>query len=68
MTFSSSLGQTFFIGAFGPSIQNEFKLSHSEWGSIYMIGTVLSAVCLPWTGQLIDRFKLKNYTFFVFFG
>ena len=39
MTFCSSLGQTFFIGAFGPSIQNEFKLSHSEWGSIYMIGT-----------------------------
>ena len=68
MTFSSSLGQTFFIGAFGPSIQNEFKLSHSEWGSIYMIGTVLSAACLPWTGQLIDRFKLKNYTFFVFLG
>ena len=33
-----------------------------------MIGTLLSAACLPWTGQLIDRFKLKNYTFFVFFG
>ena len=59
MTFSSSLGQTFFIGAFGPSIQIEFELSHSEWGGIYMAGTVLSAILLPWTGQLIDKFKLN---------
>ena len=68
MTFSSSLGQTFFIGAFGPSIQIEFELSHSEWGGIYMAGTVLSAILLPWTGQLIDKFKLNYYTFFIFLG
>ncbi len=36
MTFASSIGQTFFIGAFGPSIQQEFSLSHAEWGGIYM--------------------------------
>ena len=49
MTFASSIGQTFFIGAFGPSIQREFALSHGEWGGIYMAGTLLSAAFLPWT-------------------
>lgn len=68
LTFGSSLGQTFFIGAFGPNIMKEFQLSHTAWGSIYMTGTILSALCLPFTGQLIDRFQLKPYTIIVFSG
>jgi MFS family permease len=62
MTFASSIGQTFFIGAFGPSIQQEFALSHGEWGGIYMAGTLLSAALLPWTGAQIDRLPLARYT------
>jgi len=62
MTFASSIGQTFFIGAFGPSIQQEFSLSHAEWGGIYMAGTLLSAALLPWTGAGIDRLPLRRYT------
>jgi MFS family permease len=68
MTFASSVGQTFFIGAFGPAVREAFGLSHTEWGGIYMAGTLLSAMCLPWTGALIDRFKLKTYTLAVFAG
>ena len=68
MTFASSLGQTFFIGAFGPSIQKEFNLKHADWGGIYMVGTILSALFLPWTGQLIDRLSLKPFTLFVLLG
>jgi len=66
MTFASSVGQTFFIGAFGPSIRETFDLSHTGWGGIYMAGTLLSALCLPWTGALIDRFRLAPYTLTVF--
>jgi nitrate/nitrite transporter NarK len=66
MTFASSVGQTFFIGTFGPSIRETFGLSHTGWGGIYMAGTLLSALCLPWTGALIDRFKLAPYTLTVF--
>lgn len=66
MTFASSVGQTFFIGAFGPSIRETFGLSHTGWGTIYMAGTLLSALCLPWTGALIDRFRLAPYTLTVF--
>ncbi len=62
MTFASSVGQTFFIGAFGPSIQRDFALSHAEWGGIYMAGTLLSAALLPWSGALIDRLPLGRYT------
>lgn len=62
MTFASNIGQTFFIGAFGPSIQQEFSLSHGEWGGIYMAGTLLSAALLPWTGAQIDYLPLRRYT------
>ena len=68
LTFASSVGQTFVIGAFGPAVRETFALSHSEWGAIYMAGTLLSALCLPWTGALIDRFKLRTYTLAVFAG
>ena len=68
LTFASSVGQTFFIGAFGPAVRESFGLSHTEWGGIYMAGTLLSALCLPWTGALIDRFKLGTYTLAVFAG
>ena len=61
LTLCSSFGQTYFIGIFGPSIQAEFDLSHTRWGSVYMIGTLASATLLPWTGKQIDRFDLRAY-------
>ena len=51
MALGSSFGQTFFIGIFSPSIEAEFGLSHSEWGTIYMAGTLLSAATLTYTGR-----------------
>ncbi len=65
MAFSSSFGQTYFIGIFGPAIQTEFGLSHTLWGTIYLIGTLASATVFPWSGALIDRFSLPRYTLFV---
>ena len=62
MAFASSVGQTFFIGVFGPAVRNEFGLSHTSWGAIYMAGTLLSAIALTWTGPQIDRLPLKRYT------
>jgi MFS family permease len=65
MAFSSSFGQTFFIGVFGPEIQAEFDLSHTLWGTIYMVGTLASALLLPWTGKQIDRIDLRLYALLV---
>ena len=55
--FASSFGQTYFIGI--------FAMSHTQWGGIYMAGTLLSALLLPITGKLIDQVTLQRYTFFV---
>jgi MFS family permease len=60
--FTSSFGQTYYIGIFGPAIQSEFGLSHTAWGTIYMLGTLGSALLLPWTGKQIDRLDLRLYT------
>jgi len=60
--FASSFGQTYYIGIFGPAIQGEFGLSHTAWGTIYMLGTLGSALLLPWTGKQIDRLDLRLYT------
>ena len=61
MTFYSSIGQTFMVGVFGPSIQAEFNLSHTTWGTMYMIGTLASGAVLTWSGSLIDRVRLPVY-------
>ncbi|MBX2878654.1 MAG: MFS transporter [Granulosicoccus sp.] len=62
VAFSSSAGQTYFIGIFGPSIRETFELTHTQWGTIYMVGTLMSAAVLPWSGDLLDRFNLKWYS------
>jgi len=68
LTFTSSAGQTFFIGLFGPEIRDVFGLSHTGWGGLYLVGTLASALLLPWTGQLIDRLDLRYYVAFALIG
>ena len=68
MCFTSSAGQTYFIGIFGPEIRSEFELSHTEWGLFYMTGTLLSALVLPFSGQLVDRINLRTFVCFVMGG
>ena len=62
MALGSSFGQTYFIGVFGPAILAEFSLTQSSWSASYMVGTLMSALVLPWTGQQIDRISLPRYT------
>ncbi len=68
VAFSSSFGQTFFVGVFGPDLRAEFGLSHGDWSLIYMAGTLASALVLPLSGQLIDRLDLGVFTVAVFIG
>jgi len=65
MALGSSFGQTFFIGLFTPSIEAAFGLTHSEWGTIYMVGTLSSAALLTYTGHWIDRMRLRTYALLV---
>ena len=58
LTFCSSFGQTFFIGIFNPYIREDLNLSHSEFGLIYSLATLLSSFSLIWIGKKIDDFKI----------
>ena len=68
MAFASTFGQTHFVGVFSPSIETEFGLSHTEWGAIYMAGTLASAALLPFSGRLIDRMSVRRYAIVVLLG
>jgi sugar phosphate permease len=59
MLFVSSPGQTFFISLFALEIRAEFNLSHGEWGGLYTIGTICSAIVMLWAGGLADRLRAR---------
>ena len=65
MTFCSSFGQTFFLGIFNPLIREDLNLSHSQFGSIYSIATLVSSFVIIWLGKKVDDFKLRNFAVFV---
>ena len=68
IAFSSGFGQTFFISLFSKDFRATFNLSNTEFGSIYSIATVLSAITIIWAGKLIDTVNLKKYTLTIVFG
>ncbi|MEL6819992.1 MAG: MFS transporter [Pseudomonadota bacterium] len=55
LTFCSAFGQTFFIALSAGDIRTEYNLSHGEFGNLYMIATLASALTLPWAGKIVDR-------------
>lgn len=55
LTFFSSFGQTFFIGLSGEELRAKFDLSDGEFGGIYMIATIGSAMTLPFLGRVLDH-------------
>jgi len=55
LTFFSSFGQTFFIGLSGEELRAKFGLSDGEFGGLYMIATIGSALTLPFLGRTLDH-------------
>ena len=68
LNFFSSTGQTFFISIFGAEFKKDFGLSDGDFGFLFMIATLLSALSLIWFGRLIDRIDLRIYTLFICLG
>ena len=68
LALNSSFGQTFFISIFAGKIQEYFNLSHGDWGSIYMIGTLASAAIMIWAGTSSDIFRARSIGVFVLVG
>ncbi len=59
LTLLSGFGQTYFISLFAGDIRRDFGLSHGEWGALYMMGTMASAVVMIWAGVLTDIFRVR---------
>ena len=68
LSLNSSFGQTFFISIFAGKIQAYFNLSHGDWGSIYMIGTLASAIVMIWAGTSSDIFRARSIGALVLVG
>ena len=60
LTFFSSFGQTFFIGLSSGGIRADYGLSHGEFGLIYMLATLASALTLPLIGKSVDRYSVST--------
>ncbi|MCP3688274.1 MAG: MFS transporter [Gammaproteobacteria bacterium] len=61
MTFWSSPGQTFFIALFSGEIRAELNLSDGQFGAVYSLATLLSALAMILSGTLLDRIDLKKF-------
>ncbi len=68
MTFWSAPGQTFFISLFSGEIRAELNLSNGEFGGIYSLATLLSAIIMVWSGTLVDRVDLKKFSIITVLG
>src|SRR5690606_26187306 len=60
--FGSSIGQTFFISLFVPSIAAAYAISEASIANIYAVVTLASAAALAWAGRWIDRTDLLTYS------
>lgn len=60
LTFFSSFGQTFFISASVAEWQAQFDLSHGQFGRLYMLATLASALCLPFVGRMVDQLPVHR--------
>ncbi|WP_349364873.1 MAG: MFS transporter [Roseitalea porphyridii] len=65
LTFFSSFGQTFFISLSAGDIRAEYGLTHGQFGGLYMLATLASALTLPWLGRITDRYGAATVTLII---
>jgi len=68
LTFFSAFGQTFFISIWGAEIREAYVLSHGQWGGVYMLATLASALTLPFFGRLVDVVSAAQCSAIVILG
>ena len=68
MSFFSSFGQTFLLSLYVPSIEELLNVSNTEFGTIYAVATIGSALTLPWIGGYFDKIETKRYSLMVISG
>lgn len=61
LEFCASFGQTFFISLFGAEVRSQFSLTHSGFGTVYAVATLLSGATMLWAGRRIDDVDLRLF-------
>lgn len=65
LTLFSSFGQTFYISLSSGGIRAEYGLSHGEFGTLYMLATLASAVALSQVGKIVDVMSVSRVTLII---
>jgi MFS family permease len=60
MALASSFGQTFFIALYAEPMRQTFGLSHGQFGGIYTLGTLASALTLIQLGRVADNVPART--------
>jgi MFS family permease len=60
--FWGNLGQSFFLSWYGAEIQRSLELGASEYGLLYALATLCSALVIMAAGGMIDRLPLSVFT------
>ena len=68
LAFGSNFGQTFFISLFGGEYRRELDLTDGEFGLLYTVATLGSAILLVNTGWIADRMPMRRLGAFVLVG
>lgn len=68
LAFFSSPGQTFFISLFSADIRGALGLSHGDFGKVYAVATLASAITLIPLGRLVDTVRLRVIALFIICG
>ncbi len=68
LTMFSSFGQTFYIALSTGYIRQAFDLTSGEYGSIYMIATLASAIIFPFVGQIVDKLSVTRVVIITIIG
>ncbi|MEN6589380.1 MAG: MFS transporter, partial [Proteiniphilum sp.] len=66
--FFSSYGQTFFVSLLVPFWIVELHITNAEFGSMYGLVSVASALALPLIGRQIDFMSLRRFSLLIFAG
>jgi MFS family permease len=61
LTFFSSVGQTFFIALFNRQIRDLYDLTSGEFGTIYAVASLTSAMLMIRAGRQIDIWPLAVF-------
>ncbi len=65
LTFFSAAGQTYFISLSAGDIRAEYGLSNGQFGLLYMLATLASALTLPRLGQIVDWLSVSRVTLII---